>query len=219
MLPDELKLFQSVRAATQQTAGKLSEEQAAYSPGAGKWSIGEVLDHLLLADALYREQFSRVIELKKAGQRPQVRNHFAELDTSILFIPQAMLPLLEVPFRIVNSFLPARVREGLTRYRVMPAQSPTIALPRKGRPLGELREELKDSLAQTVNLFASHPGVDYRELRISHPLMGNNSVLQLVRIMALHEQRHQTQIRIVQRSTAFPRFDSQRSRIRIRNPV
>jgi hypothetical protein len=38
-----------------------------------------------------------------------------------------------------------------------------------------------------------------------HPIMGSNSVLQMLRIVALHERRHQSQIQEVLRSRQFPK--------------
>ena len=205
MYQTDLKLFRSVREASLRLAEGLTEQQAAYAPAPGQWSIGEVLDHLLLAEKLYRDRFTKLIELKMAGQKPEMKSDFSEINTSVLFIPKAVLPLLEAPFKILNLFVPTGVREAMTRYRVMPAQAPSIAIPRKGRPVAELREELRNSIEQTVNLFRGNPDLDYRGMRLSHPLMGNNNVLQLVRIMSMHEQRHQEQIRGVQRSPSYPK--------------
>jgi len=205
MYQTDWKLFRSVRTATLGLADTLSEQQAAYVPAPGKWSIGEVLDHLLLAEKLYRDRFTKLIELKKAGQKAELQSNFSEIDTSVLFIPKPMLPFLETPFKLMNLFVPPALRETMTRYRVMPAQAPSIAIPRKGRPVAELREELRNSIAQTEKLFRSNPELDYRELRLTHPLMGNNNVLQLIRIMSMHEQRHQEQIRNVQRSPSYPK--------------
>jgi DinB superfamily len=201
----DLRLFRTVREATLQLTAGLTESQAAYLPGPGKWSIGEVLDHILLAEKLYRDRFTKLIELKNAGQRPELKSDFSEINTSILFIPKPILPFLEAPFKMMNLFIPTAVREAMTRYRVMPAQAPSIALPRKGRPIAELREELRCAVERTEELFRSNPDLDYRELRLSHPLMGNNNVLQLVRVMSMHEQRHQRQIRTVQRAPLYPK--------------
>jgi DinB superfamily len=205
MYPAELKLFRSVRTGTLTLAESLSEQQAAYAPGSGKWSIGEALDHILLAEQLYRDRFKKLIELKKAGRKPELKSDFSEINTSILFIPKPALPLLEAPFKMLNLFVPTAVRESLTRYRVMPAQAPSIAIPRKGRLVAELRAELRSSIAQTEDLFCNNLDLDFRELRLSHPLMGNNNILQLIRIMSMHEQRHQQQIRDVQRSSSYPK--------------
>ncbi|HWP84404.1 MAG TPA: DinB family protein [Terriglobia bacterium] len=200
-----LKLFRSVREETLRLAGALTESQAAHSPGRNRWSAGEVLDHLLLSEALYRERFAALIELARSGQKPELYSGFSEVDTSILFIPKAALPLLEFPFRVMNYFLPAMARETLTRYALLPAQAPGRAQPRRGKPLAVLRQELQTSLAQTEGLFAANPNLDYRAMRLAHPLIGDNNVLQLLRIMALHEQRHQDQIRALRSTSAFPK--------------
>ena len=205
MYQTDLKLFRSVRTATLAMAERLTEQQAAYTRGPGKWSAGEVLDHILLAEQLYRERFTKLIELKKAGRKAEINSDFSEINTSVLFIPKPLLPLLEAPFKVMNLFVPTAVRETMTRYRLMPAQAPSIAIPRRGRPVMELRQDLQRSIERTVELFHAHPQLDYRELRMSHPLMGNNNVLQLLRIMALHEQRHQEQIRDLQRSPSYPK--------------
>ena len=205
MYQTDLELFHTVRIATLGLAAELTDQQAAFSPGPDKWSVGEVLDHLLLAEQLYRDRFTRLIELKKAGRKAELVSDFSEINTSVLFIPKPILPALELPFKMMNLFVPAAVRETLTRYRLMPAQAPSIAEPRKGRPVAELREALQESLAQTERLFQDNPELNYREMRLSHPLMGNNNVLQLVRIMALHEQRHQDQFRRVTGSPAYPK--------------
>jgi DinB superfamily len=205
MYQADLAVFCSTRAATLSLAEGLTEAQAAFTPAPGKWSAGEILDHILLAEKLYRDKFTQLIALAKAGKKAEISTSFGEIDTSILFIPKAALPLLEVPFRMMNLFIPSAVRETMTRYRLMPAQAPNIAEPRQGRQLAELRKDLASSLQQTVDLFQGHPALDYRQMRLSHPLMGNNSALQTLRIMTLHEQRHQEQIRNVQRSPSYPK--------------
>jgi hypothetical protein len=204
MYQDELNLFSAVRGATLDLVSQLSEGQAAFTPAPGKWSAAEVLDHVLLAEKLYRDRFSKLIELRKSGKKPELTSSFDEIDTSILFIPKPMLPLMEMPFRMMNLFVPSAVREMLTRHRVMPAQAPRIAEPRK-RPLMELQQDLKVSLQETRRLFDENADLDYRGMRLSHPLMGSNNVLQLLRIMRLHEERHQEQIRGILHSPAFPK--------------
>jgi DinB family protein len=205
MYQSDLELFHVARAATQKIADQVSDAQAAFIPASGRWSIGEVLDHILLAEQLYRERFAKLIDLRRSGKRAEIASDFSEIDTSILFIPRPMLPFLAMPLQMMNLFVPTTVRETMTRYRLMPAQAPSVATPRSGRPIVELREQLMSGLAQTDALFAANPDLDYRTMRLSHPLMGNNNVLQLLRIMAKHEQRHQEQIRAVQHASAYPK--------------
>ena len=54
MYQTDLELFRTVRIATLGLAAELTDQQAAFSPGPDRWSIGEVLDHILLAEQLYR---------------------------------------------------------------------------------------------------------------------------------------------------------------------
>ena len=52
MYQAELQQFRAAQAATLGLAEGLSEGQAAFAPGHGQWSAGEVLDHLLLTEQL-----------------------------------------------------------------------------------------------------------------------------------------------------------------------
>jgi len=148
MYQANLNEFRSARAATLGQAAGLTDHQASFTSGPGKWSAGEVLDHLLLAEQLYRDKFAQMIAMQKAGQKAEIRSSFSEINTSVMYIPLAALPLPEAPFRMMNLFVPTAVRETLTRYRVMPAQAPSIAKPRPGRPVAEQRhrEQIRNIL-------------------------------------------------------------------------
>ena len=183
----------------------LTQEQADFCPGAGKWSAGEVFDHLLLSENLYRKTIAQLIDLTKSGQRPVINETFKEVNTSIAYIPRSMLPFLEVPLTVFNLFVPPFIREMMTEFPVMPAQNPDIARPAKGRPIGELRDALRAAYEQTAALFAANPALDYRRMRYRHPLMGDNNVLGLLRIVSFHERRHQSQIRGILAARHLPR--------------
>ncbi len=105
---------------------------------------------------------------------------------------------------MLNMFVPAGVRDFMTRNRVVPAQNPNIATPRHGRSTNELRNDLISSLKETEALLESRPDLDYGEMMIQHPLLGNNTVPGMLRFLALHEQRHQSQIKSVLASPGFP---------------
>jgi uncharacterized damage-inducible protein DinB len=194
MYQTELNLVRSARARTLAMIAGLTQAQMDFSPAPGKWSIGELVDHLLLSEQLYREQIAQLIELKKAGRKPVIKRSFADINVSVAFLPRPLLPFLEIPFTLLNWFTPSIVRETIIRYKVFPAQTADRTAPCKGRPAEELREELRASLTQTEALFEAHPGLDYREMISQHPLLGANNALQLLRIVANHEQRHQDQI-------------------------
>ena len=205
MYQEPLEFLRLTRNGTLALVSGLTQAQADYDPGAGGWTVGQVLDHLLLAEKLYRDLISRLIDLEKSGRRPVIREGFREVNTSIAYIPKSVLPFLEVPLTVFNLFVPPFVREIMTEFRVLPAQNPDVAVPAKGRPIDQLRQALKQSCADTAALLGANPAVNYRRLRYSHPLMGDNHVLNILRIVSFHERRHQSQIRDVLALRDFPK--------------
>ena len=205
MYQADLAFFHATRNRTLELVAGLTQAQAEFLPSPGRWCVGEVLDHLLLAEALNRGEISQLIEMAKSGQRPYLNRTFTDLNVSIAFIPKFLLPFFEVPFRLLTMVIPSSVRDFMTRYRLVPAQNPDVGTPRKGRPIDELRQELHSSLRETEALFEANPTLDYRAMIHQHPLTGANNVLQLLRFVASHEQRHQSQIRDILRLPRFPR--------------
>jgi len=203
MYKENLEMLRLTRVETLRLCSGISQSQSNFVPAMGKWSVGEVLDHLLLAEAFYRNIFGKLIHLQKSGQKPALYIGFSEVNTSIAFLPKTLLPMLEIPFTLFNMFVPNAVREIMTQFRLLPAQNPDLTTPQEGKPIQELREALSASYEETAALFRANPGLNYREMRHSHPLMGENNVLQSLRILALHEQRHQSQIQDILRSSRF----------------
>jgi hypothetical protein len=127
------------------------------------------------------------------------------VNTSIAFIPKAMLPMLEIPFTKLSLFVPTQVREALTQFWYLAAQNPDVACPKWGKPAPELRNTLAASIEGTAVLLDVNSGLDYRQMRFIHPLMGDNTVLDGPRIIALHERRPHEQIREILESRRFPK--------------
>ena len=55
-LTESLQTFARVRNGTLRIVAGLSEDQAAFRPRQDVWSVAQILDHLLLTEALYRTQ-------------------------------------------------------------------------------------------------------------------------------------------------------------------
>jgi hypothetical protein len=202
MYHQNLELLHSTRAGTLRLCSGITQAQSEFAPP-GKWSAGEVLHHLLLAENLYRGNFAQLIELQKSGQRPILRRSFADLNTSIAHIPKPILPMLEIPFTVMNMFVPSVVRETMMQFRLVPAQNPDVISPKKGQPVNDLRVALQASYDEMAALFNANPNLDYRGMTYQHPIMGSNNALQMMRIVALHERRHQSQIRDLLRLPQF----------------
>jgi DinB superfamily len=197
--------FRATRENTLAMTKGLSQTDLDYSPAPDRWSIGEVLDHMLLGERLNREQIVKLIELKRAGQRPEMVLTFSDLNISVAGIPSSLLALFHAPLTLMNMFVPNGLRNYLTRKRLIPFRNPDVATPRRGRLAAELRGDLIASLRETERLFQSNPDLDYEEMIVQHPLLGGYDVPGLLRFMSAHEQRHQSQIAGIQTAPQFPR--------------
>src|SRR5262245_2458538 len=136
MFQNALGLLETTRAETLAMSARLSQNQADFTPAPGKWSAGEVLDHLLLAEKLYRGFIADLIELEKAGRRPVISAGFRDVNTSVGHIPKSLIVFLDVPFTVANLFVPGFAREAMLQFRALPAENPDATQPRKHSPIG-----------------------------------------------------------------------------------
>jgi hypothetical protein len=194
MFQPGLQRFHQTRQQTLSLVRDLSQDELDRRPAPDSWSVGEILDHLLLAEMFFRKEIRELIARRKEGRTPLLVRGFRDLDISVAPIPRSLAPWLAIPLTVTNLFVPAFVRDFLVRSRLIPGRHPTAATPRRGRSAADLRADLAASLAETEALFQANPSVDFRGLRHVHPVLGNNNVLDLLRIVTLHEERHQERI-------------------------
>lgn len=203
-VPRELDDFRRARRETLETVAGLAQRQLDFSPARGKWSVGEVLDHLPRVDATYRREIGELVRLAKAGKRPYLKRTFEDIDVSVMHIPKALLPFFEIPFTLSSRLLPRAVGGFMASARFIPIQHPENATPEPGRLAAMLRAGLEDSLAGFETLFGANPDLPYASFIHQHPLFGVNSVPQMLEILLLHERRHQAQVRDLLAHPDFP---------------
>ena len=87
MLQDSLESFTQARSDTLSLLQDLSQQQLDYKPSPGKWSIGEVMDHLFLAERFFRSQIQLLVERQRSGQRTSLSLSFADLNVRPAFVP------------------------------------------------------------------------------------------------------------------------------------
>ena len=201
---DRLSELESARAQTLGMTGALSQGQLDFAPRTGVWSIGEILDHLVLAEALYRGEIARLIELARAGRRPYLRRTFDEINVAPMYVPTMLLSLFSTPIAIMSRTMPDSVRRLLTEFPLVPTRNPDLATPRRHRPAAALQSDLRQSLADTRALLATNRDLQFDRMISEHPLTGATSVPQMLGFLALHERRHQGQIDRVRRQRSFP---------------
>src|SRR6267378_5274762 len=100
-----LDLHRTTRYRTLAMVQRLSQCQMDFKPAPDKWSVGEVLDHLVLGQRLNLSYVAEAIGMKRAGHRAVLRLSFTDLDVSIAYIPKSLMPALEIPFNMLNIFL------------------------------------------------------------------------------------------------------------------
>ena len=193
------------RIRTLRAIASLTQPQLDFSPREGRWSIGETVDHLLLAEALYRGEIGRLVELRRAGQQAYIRRSFADMNGAPFHLPDMVLSWLEVPLGIANRFIPDVVRDFLTEHVIVPVRNPDQATPRPRRPGADLRRELLSSLEQTRTLVLGNADLDFSQMVSEHPLTGASDIRQMLTFLASHERRHHAQMDRVRSDPRFPR--------------
>src|SRR5215472_4952020 len=102
MYSECLNLLKSTREETLAMVAGLSQDQMDYSRRREKWSVGEILHHLVLSEKFLRTQIDLLIRLDSAGAEPRIRVTANSLNLSPVFIPKSFLPFLDLPLRLTN---------------------------------------------------------------------------------------------------------------------
>ena len=201
---ERLNDFAAARTLTLASIAPLSQPQLDFSPRSGSWSIGEVVDHLLRVERLYRSEIAELAALARAGRTPYRKHSFSEVNVAPLYLPDAVLSWLSVPFGVLSRVIPDRVRGIMTELPIVPTRHPDVAAPTPRRGAADLKADLSSSLAATRTLIESSGDLDLDALVSEHPLTGRTNVAQMMTFLARHESRHQGQMERVRVDPRFP---------------
>ena len=180
----------------------LDQEQIEYRPPA-RWSLSEVLDHLVKVDVIYLGELERLMDRKRKGKLPFL---YRPIDKWVK-VPLPLRPMTyfaEMPVAFANTFLPSIVRHRLVGDRRFATKSPTAIQPEARRSLETLREELH-AYVDRLDEIEHQTDLDLRKLYYYNPIVGLTHVTGALRFVARHEKRHQDQIRDILSSSGFPR--------------
>jgi len=117
--------FRATRNQTLKLAGQFTQPQLEFTTGPDQWSAGEVLDHMILAERVNRDQITRLIELARQGRTPELNLTISDLNISIAGVPRGLLALVAGPLTFMNMFVPDGLRTYLTRNRLFRFEIPT----------------------------------------------------------------------------------------------
>ncbi len=182
-----------VRARTLRLVQGLSQAEADSRPAADRWSVGEVLDHLLRVDALVLRETQAAFEAHRVGW-PVVYRSLVDLDSSLPLLLQPAIRLMELPVSAATVFLPPVLRRAFTANRAVPARAPKLLEPRRGRPLAELDQELAATMPALERVEKRYPGSNAQRILYFNPIVGLGPLSGLYAFLSSHEERHQGQL-------------------------
>ncbi len=154
----------------------LSSEQLAFRPQPGSWSIGEILDHLCLAERSMTRAVSRLLQ------------HAAGLGQ--IGEPGAMPP----PSRGIDLAIYNRL-----------AGAPESVLPSPDRPLERLLSGLQESRERLEEVMARADGRVVGNVTLPHFQLGELNFYQWLEVEGAHEVKHLQQICRIKSQPGFPR--------------
>lgn len=167
--------LQSVRARLLAQVEGLSQRQADWKPSDRDWSIGEIVDHLTIAEIATGKLTTKLMKEWAAGGAPAV-------------FPHDLTEFAAVSVGAAGS-----------------AEAPAVVLPAHGKPIGELLEAMmatRERSRQSVEKLAT---CDPRRLVFKHFRLGDLDLAQWWMLQADHDGVHLAQIRAVKAAPGFPR--------------
>jgi hypothetical protein len=162
------------RAELLREVAKLSQCQVDWRPAPGEWSIGEVIDHLTVAEIATGKLTTKLTKEAAAGGAPAVFPHD--------LVEFAALPV------------PASAA----------ANAPESVWPTHGKPLAELLATLRATRERSRQSFDRLAACDPRALRFKHFRLGELDLAQWWRLAADHDRVHLAQVRDIKRTAEFP---------------
>jgi hypothetical protein len=190
----ELEARQVIRIRTLSLIQPLGQNQLDHAPGAGAWSVGEIVDHILLAEQVEQGIVKELILLIRRGKRPFVERSLLDLGLYPKFMPKVFISSLEPLVSFFSANIPLSIRAWFMQQPLIPFTHPAQATPRRFLPGDELRSRLVFSYQATSSLFKANADIDFHSLVVRHSILGCLHTIGLLRLMGNHEARHQKQI-------------------------
>jgi DinB superfamily len=168
--------LERVRADVLREVEALSQRQADWRPSANDWSVGEIVDHLTIAETATSKLTTKLLKEIQAGSAAAVFPHD------------------------LTEFAAAPLREGDEG-----GEAPPVVRPSHGKPIGELVGVMKATRVRSRESVERLAGCDPRQLKFKHFRFGDLDLGQWWRLTAAHDSMHLRQIREVKSAPEFPR--------------
>jgi DinB superfamily len=168
--------LERVRADVLREVEALSQRQADWRPSANDWSVGEIVDHLTIAETATSKLTTKLLKEIQAGSAAAVFPHD------------------------LTEFAAAPLREGDEG-----GEAPPVVRPSHGKPIGELVGVMKATRVRSRESVERLAGCDPRQLKFKHFRFGDLDLGQWWRLTVAHDSMHLRQIREVKSAPEFPR--------------
>lgn len=176
-LPGLIAEAQAARARVLAVANGLSPAQAAFKPSPDRWSIQEVVEHLVLAEEFGVNAMWRAAEGLRTGQPAWTGEH-----------TNRRLAIEEVVARTW------RLREV----------APDWVTPRSGGPIGYWLARYRACGQVLAGLGPVLEGLDLEAVIFPHPISGPLDATQRLAFLRFHADRHLQQIASIKASEGYP---------------
>lgn len=160
--------LESSRAALDRAVERVPEALRERPPGPRRWSVAEVLEHLTVVDRRVGDLLEQYLAAARTG-----------------------------------GGLPAETRtdsvlEGFAAELLLDRSRPLVAtqatLPRGGRSIAEIGQELEEARARLLEIVRSADGLAIGEVVHPHPVAGPLDLYQWIAFAGVHERRHAAQV-------------------------
>jgi hypothetical protein len=169
---DEL---QAVRAQVLREAQGLSQTQADWKPSEKDWSVGEIIDHLTIAEIA-------------TGKLTTKLTREAEANAGLAAVPADLRGFAALP-----AWPPG------------PAEAPPVVWPSHGKSIGDLLAAMRATRERSRQSIERLGTIDPRPLRFKHLRLGELDLAQWWMLQAEHDGIHLAQIRDVKSAPGFPK--------------
>ena len=166
-LTDVLSRLDRARASLHAAVTAIPPEMQRQRPSPDRWSVAEVLEHLVLVERLFGGRIIKTLDAARAGLASEANGRVPLADT----IEQRMAD------------------------RVNKRQAPEPARPTGAVDVAAGWAALENDLASLREALNSCDGLALSQVTLDHAFFGTMTVYQWVELMAAHEGRHTEQIR------------------------
>ena len=166
--------LEAVRAEVLREVEGLSQHQADWKPGDTEWSVGEVVDHLTIAEVNTGKLTTKLLKEAATGGAPAVFPH----DLTELAAPPDFPP--------------------------GPTDAPPVVWPGHGKPIGELIAAMRAARERSRQSVERLATCDPSRLVFRHFRLGDLDLGQWWRLQARHDGVHLAQIRAIKATPGFP---------------